>query len=111
MKTKRLLKLQIGMALVLLVYLLFAGYLIATLPSHAIPMRFSSTITEQQIRTDTLPQLQSDYRLAITYLAQLHRAQGELLLVCLFGSVTAVGFLGWSIFVLGRIKRDIDHVA
>src|ERR1039457_5929870 len=73
MKIKRLFRLQIGMVLVLLVYLLFAGYLIVTLPSHAMPMRFSSTIAEQQIRTDTLPQLQSDFRSAILHLAELHR--------------------------------------
>ncbi len=45
------------MALVLLVYLSFAGYLIFTLPSDGLPMRFSRTIAEQQVRTDALPQL------------------------------------------------------
>jgi len=111
MKNQRLARLQFGMILVLLVYLLFAGYLIFTLPSHAMPMRFSNTIADQQVRTDALPQLQSDFRLAISYLAELHRDMGELLLVCLAGSVAVVGFLGWSIFVVNRIKREVDHVA
>jgi hypothetical protein len=111
MKIKRLFRLQIGMVFVLLVFLLFAGYLIVTLPSHAIPMRFSSTIAEQQVRTDALPQLQSDFRLTISYVAELHRDMGELLLVCLVGSVAVVSFLGWSIFVVSRIKREVDHVA
>ena len=111
MKIKRLFRLQIGMVLVLLVYLLFAGYLIVTLPSYAPPMRFSSTIAEQQVRTDTLPQLQSDFRSTISYVAELHRDMGKLLLVCLVGSVAVVGFLGWSIFVVSRIKREVDHVA
>jgi len=111
MKIKRLFRLQVGMVLVLLVYLLFAGYLFVTLPSHAMPMRFSSTIAEQQVRTDALPQLQSDFRSAISYLAELHRDLGELLLVCLVTSVAVVGFLGWSIFVVNCIKREVDHVA
>ena len=111
MKIKRLFRLQLVMVLVLLVYLLFAGYLIVTLPSHAPPMRFSSTIAEQQVRTDTLPQLQSDFRSTISYVAELHRDMGKLLLVCLVGSVAVVGFLGWSIFVVSRIKREVDHVA
>ena len=95
----------------LVVYLFFAGYLVFTLPSHAVPLRFTSTIEEQQIRTDTLPQLQSDFRLAISYVAELQRDRIELLLVCFVASVTVVGFLGWSIFVVSRIKREVDHVA
>jgi len=99
------------MALVLLAYLFFAGYLIFTLPSHSMPMRFTSTIAEQQVRTDALPQLQSDFRLAISYVAELQRDRIELLLLCFIASVAVVGFLGWSIFVVSRIKRDVDHVA
>jgi Tfp pilus assembly protein PilN len=99
------------MALVLLVYLLFAGYLIFTLPSNAMPIRFTSTIAEQQVRTDALPQLQSDFRSAISYVAELQRDRIELVVVCFVTSVAVVGFLGWSIFVVNRIKREVDHVA
>jgi hypothetical protein len=111
MKIKRLLRLQVGMALVLFVYLSFVGYLIFTLPSDGLPMRFSSTIAEQQVRTDALPQLQSDFRLAISQIAELQHDKGVLLLVCLGASVAVVGFLGWSLFVVSRIKREVDHVA
>jgi hypothetical protein len=111
MKSKRLFRLQVAMTLVMLAYLFFAGYLIITLPSYVIPMRFSSTIADQQVRTDALPQLQSDFRLAISYVAELQHDRIELLLLCFIASVVVVGFLGWSIFVVNRIKREVDHVA
>jgi hypothetical protein len=111
MKIKRMFRLQVGMALALLVYLSFAGYLIFKLPSYGLPMRFSNTIAEQQVQTDALPQLQSDFRLAISQIAELQPDKGVLLLVCLGASVAVVVFLGWSIFVVSRIKREVDHVA
>jgi hypothetical protein len=111
MKIKRLLGLQIGMALVLLIYLAFAGYLLFKLPTQGLPLRFTSTIAEQQVRTDALPQLQSDFRLAISYLAEIENERNELLLACVGASLAVVIFLGWSIFIVSRIKREVDHVA
>jgi hypothetical protein len=111
MKRKRLLTLQASMATVLLVYLLFASFLFFSLPSYATPIRLSKAIAEKEVRTDDLPKLQSDFRLAISYVGELQRDRIELLLASFVASVAVVGFLGWSIFVVSRVKREVDHVA
>jgi len=34
-----------------------------------------------------------------------------LLLICLGATVVIVGFMGWSIFAIGRAQQEVDAVA
>jgi hypothetical protein len=110
MKIQRLMRFQVWMVIVLATYALLSGYLFFSIPD-AMPMRLSGSVAEREVQTDDLSQLQSDFRLAGSYLGKIQRDKNELLLICLGATVAIVGFSGWSIFVISRIKREVDHVA
>ena len=111
MKMQRLMRLQVWMVIVFVTYALLSGYLFFSLPQRAMLIRLSRLPAEREAQTDDLPQLQSDFRLAISYMGELRHDRNQLLLICLGTSVAVVGFSGWSIFVISRIKREVDHVA
>jgi hypothetical protein len=110
MKVQRLMRLQVWMVIVLATYALLSGYLYFSIP-RAMPMRLSGSVAEREVQTDDLSQLRSDFRLAVSYLGEIQRDKNELLLICLGATVAVVGFMGWSIFVISRVKREVDHVA
>jgi len=113
MKMQRLMRLQVWMAIVFVSYTLFSGYLIFSLPPRDTMTRLyrSHPLGEREAQFDDLPQLQSDFRGALGYMAEVQRDRNQLLQKCLGASVAIVGFSGWSIFVISRIKREVDHVA
>jgi hypothetical protein len=111
MKTKQLVRLQVWMGIVLTAYALLSGYLFFSMPNHAMLMRLSGSVAEREAQTDDLPQLQSDFRLAISYLGGIQHDRNQLLLICLGATVAVVGLSGWSIFVISRIKREVEHLA
>jgi len=110
MKMKRLARLQILTIIALLGYASFAGYLFFTIPTGQ-PIWSSMSVANHEIKTADLPQLQNDLREAVSSLATFRHDKNILLLVCLATTVGAVGFFGWSLFVISRVKREVSHVA
>jgi hypothetical protein len=98
------------MAIVLVTYALLSGYLFFSVPA-AMPMRLSGSVAVREVQPDDLSQLQSDFSLAVSYLGKIQHDENELLLICLGATVAVVAFSGWSIFVISRIKREVDHMA
>jgi hypothetical protein len=110
MKTKRLLRLQILTVVVLVVYSLFAIYIFFAIPNGQ-PMWGSIYYAGSEIKSADLPRLQADLHSAVSSFATFQRDKNELLFICLLATVGIVGFLGWSAFMMGRIKREADHAA
>ena len=103
-------KLQVWMVIVLATYALLAGYLFFSIPRYAMPMLFARSVAEREVQTSNLPQLQKDFRFAVSYVSEVQRERNQLLLICLGTTVAVVGFMGWSIFVISRAKREVDHL-
>ena len=99
------------MVILLATYALLSGYLLFSIPHYAMPMRLSGSVAAREAQSDDLSQLQSDFRLAVSYVGEIQRDKNELLLICLGATIVVVGFMGWSIFVINRVKREVDHVA
>jgi hypothetical protein len=104
-------RLQVWMVIVLTTYALLAGYLLFSMPQRAMPMLLARSVAEREVQTSDLSQLQSDLRFVISYAREIQRDRVQLLLICLGTSVAVVGFMGWSIFIISRVKREVDHVA
>jgi len=97
--------------IVLVTYALLAGFLFLSIPARAMPMRLSGSVVEREVQTDDLSQLQSDFLLAVSYLAEIRHDRNYLLLICFGSAIAVVGFQGWSLFVISRVKREVEHVA
>jgi len=104
-------RLQAWMTIMFATYALLSGYLFFAIPTSAMPIRLSGSVAEKEVHTDDLPQLQNDFRLAVSYLGKIQHDKNELLLICLGATVVIVGFMGWSIFAIGRAQQEVDAVA
>jgi hypothetical protein len=111
MKIQRLMRLQVWMVIVLTTYALLSGYLLFSMPQRAMPMLLARSVAEREVQTSDLSQLQSDFRFVVSYASEIQRDRNQFLLICLGATVAVVGFMGWSIFVISRVKREVDHAA
>jgi hypothetical protein len=110
MKSKRLHRLQLGTIGVTLLHLLMLGYFLHTVAT-SIPM-WSQPMAERRIDRDkTVQELQSDLRGAAQNFSHALHVKNELLLIYFGSTVAMIGFLGWSTFMIFRIKREVDHAA
>jgi hypothetical protein len=107
MKIKKLVRLQVWMVIVLTTYALLSGYLFFSAPHDATLIRLSGSAAKREAQTDNLSQLQGDFRLAISHMGEIQRDRDKLLLICLGATVAVIGFLGWSLFVISRVKREV----
>jgi len=96
---------------VLTIYALLSGYLLYSMPQRAQPILLARSVAEREAQTSDLSQIQSDFRSAVSIAREIQRDRNQLLLICLGATVAVVGFMGWSIFVISRIKREVDHAA
>ena len=110
MKAKRLSRLQTWTVVALMAYFLLAVYMFFTLPTGQ-PFWSSIGYAESELKTADTQQLQTDLRSAVGSLAKFRHDKNELLLICFVATVGIVGFLGWSTFMIGRIKREVDPAA
>lgn len=112
MKTKRLVRLQTWTIIVLVAYALLAGCLLLQFPAVQ-PILSTVGGANSEIKTADLPRLQSDLRFVVSSLATFRHDRNELLIICFAATVGIVGFLGWSLFVISRLKREnlIDRIA
>jgi hypothetical protein len=111
MEMQRLVRLQVWMVIVLTIYALLSGYLLYSMPQRAQPILLARSVAEREAQTSDLSQIQSDFRSAVSIAREIQRDRNQLLLICLGATVAVVGFMGWSIFVISRIKREVDHAA
>lgn len=91
-------------------YVLLAGYLFLAIPTGQ-PMWSSMALANSEIKTADLPQLQKDLREAVSSLATFRHDKNELLLICFTATVGVVGFFGWSLFIISRVKREMSPAA
>jgi hypothetical protein len=110
MKTKRLVRLQLCTGIALVAYTFLAGYLFFTIPTGQ-PIWSSMTLANSEIKTADLPRLQNDLREAVSSLATFRHEKNQLLLICLAATVGVVGFFGWSLFSISRVKKEVSRVA
>jgi len=110
MKSKRLRRLQIGTIGVMFLYMLMLGYFLHTIVIST-PM-WSQPMAERRIESDkTVQDLQFDLRDAAQNFSHALHVKNELLLIYFGSTVGMIGFLGWSTFMIFRIKREVDHAA
>ncbi len=105
MKSKRIARLQAGSAIALVICALMAVYMFWTIPAGQ-PMWSSVHLAESEIKSADLPRLQSDLRSAVASLAAFRHDKNELLLVCFLATIAMTAFLGWSLLMIWRIKRE-----
>jgi hypothetical protein len=112
MKTTRLVRLQTWTIIVLAVYASLAVYMFYAIPTGQ-PMWSSIGHADSEIKSADLQRLQSDLHSAVSSLATFRHDKNELLLICFVATVGIVGFLSWSLFVIGRVKKEclINHAA
>ena|SRR5271168_35916 len=110
MKSKRLRRLQTWTIIVLFLYMLMLGYFLHTVVLST-PM-WSQPMAERRIERDkTVPELQLDLRDAAQNFSHALHVKNDLLLIYFGSTVGMIGFLGWSTFMIFRIKREVDHAA
>jgi hypothetical protein len=69
-------------------------------------------MTERRIESDkTMPELQDDFRVSTQNFSEALQVQWKLFRIYSAANVAMIGFLGWSTFVMFRIKREVDHDA
>ena len=105
MKSKRLFRLQTWTIIALVVYLLMAIYMFFAIPTRR-PMWSIPGLAEKESQRADLQQLQRDLRQAVGDLSSSLHYKDELLNAFFVATVGIVGFLGWSVFMIGRIKRE-----
>ena len=67
--------------------------------------------TGSEVRNLDSQQVQSYLNSAVVSLDAFRHDKNESLLIIIGVTIGIVGFLGWSTFMLGQIKREVDHVA
>ena|ERR1035441_186020 len=116
MKSKRLRRLQILTIIVLFLYILMLGYALAVTFHHAMLFDVTRPYYQQRLvrhfeSDKTVQELQSDFRLDTQNLSDALQVKSDLLSIYFDASVAMIGFLGWSTFMIYRIKGEVDHDA
>jgi hypothetical protein len=71
---------------------------------------WSQPMAERRIESDkTVQELQFDLRDAAQNFSYSLRVKSELLLIYFGANVAMIGFLGWSAFMIFRLKNEADH--
>ena len=111
MKSQRLLKLQVGTITTLVLYVMLVTYMILNLPRGP---HWNNYQAERAIQSaNSMEELQNDLRSAVSSLSTFRHSINKLLLTFFVASVGTVAFLGWSLFMVGRVKSEdsIDRAA
>ncbi len=109
MKSKQLCRLQTWTIIVLFLYMLMLGNFLVNILRSA--TKWNPTYAERRIESDkTVQELQIDFRDALQNTSRTRHVWGELLLIYFGANVAMIGFLGWSTFMIFRIKREVDQM-
>jgi len=114
MKSKRLRRLQIGTIVVLFLYMLMVVYPLVVVLQHGklfgvvtnLSQRWQNGASESG---KTAQELQDDFRVFAQDFSNALQVQRDLLFDYFVVNVAMIGFLGWSTFMIFRIKREVDH--
>jgi hypothetical protein len=104
MKSKRLFKLQAGVMLALAACTLMAGYMFHAMPNG--PIGSSIGLANTEIQSADLERLRGDLHLTVVSFSDFRHHANNLLLVCFAAIIGMIGFLGWSLFMIGRVRRE-----
>ena len=115
MKSKRLRQLQTCTIVILFLYMLLFVYSFNVIFQHGklfgVVTSQGATI-ERHIESDkTVPELQDDFRVSTQNFSEALQVQSKLFRICSAANIAVIGFLGWSTFMMFRIKREVDHDA
>jgi len=96
--------------------MLLLGYSFNVIFQHGILFAVTApqgqATTERHIESDkTVPELQDDFRVSTQNFSDALQVQWKLFRIYIAANVTMIGFLGWSTFMIFRIKREVDHNA
>ena len=115
MKSKRIRKLQAWTIIVSLVYTLLAVF-VHEFVNYTDPgylMIESEANTDSMIQRQDLQSSRINLKVALGKLDTLRHSKYELQLIFLLAIISIVGFNGWSLYMIRRIKREDlhDHAA
>jgi hypothetical protein len=116
MKSKRLRRLQTWTIIVLFLYMLLLGYSLV-IPFQngilfAVTAKWSQQMAERRIESDkSVQESQSDLLVDAQNLSHALQVKSKLLSIYFDANIAMIGFLGWSTFMIYRIKREVDHDA
>jgi len=105
MKSKRLFRLQVGVIIALVLYIVLAVYMFFAIPAGQ-PKWSSIGLANSEIQSADLQRLRTDLHSAVSSLATFRHDKNELLLVSFAATISTICFLGWSLFIIGRVKRE-----
>lgn len=113
MRSERLRTLKGGTVVVLVLCVLLLLYMLIAIPNAATLWADKQWADEQIRAAPTLEQLQRVAHFAASSISIAQQTSTMLLFIFLFATVGMIGFLGWSLFMIGRIKREdsSDHAA
>src|ERR1700722_16232232 len=110
MKSKRLHRLQTWTVVVLFLYMLMLGnfvvHVIMNGKCFGIVANWSQPMAEQRIESDT--NVEELRFVAQNYLHAL-QVKSDLLAISFVANIAMIGFLGWSIFTIFRIKKELER--
>ena len=96
--------------------MLLLGYSFNVIFHHGIlfavttPQRLATT--ERHIESDkTVPEMLDDFRVSTQNFSDASQVQWKLFRIYSAVNIAMIGFLGWSTFMMSRIKREVDHDA
>lgn len=116
MKSKRLRRLQTWTIAVLILCVLMLGYSMVVRVRHAILLAVTAPsyqpMLERHIESArTMQELQSDIVVYNQNFSNALQVERDLLHIYFGANVAMIGFLGWSTFVIFRLKKEIAHDA
>jgi hypothetical protein len=70
-------------------------------------LKYNEGAAEREIQgATTMQELQGDLRGAVVALGHYRDAKNELLSIFFVETVGMIGFLAWSLFMIGRLKKE-----
>lgn len=115
MKSKQLHQLQTWTIIVLFLYMLVLGYSFNVIFQNgilfAVTMPQRQVTTERHIESDkTMPELQDDFRVSTQNFSNALQVQWKLFHIYSAANVAMIAFLGWSTFMIFRIKKERSNI-
>ena len=111
MNIKRLHRLYAGTYAVLAFYVLLLIYMLIAIPNGWTLWADKQWADEQIGRAQTLEQMQKITHFAASSIHAGQECCRVLLYIFLFVTFGMIGFLSWSLIMIGRIRREVDHAA
>jgi hypothetical protein len=111
MKSERLKRLQTWMIIVLVVYAMMAVYVCTFIVNQRAKPIWGSNVAyvNEESQNTSVQRLQSNIRSAgssVGFLSRRLNEESYLLRIFFLSTVGIIGFLGWNLFMIGRLKKE-----